>query len=175
MNYIPCATCKQAVTDPHKALLIATHIRFPDGVEYYVDWRIVHKGTCDPHDGPWYPLDRYVGQRGLSRFNRHLVFQGALRGTSQEEIDELRDLLSLFEDAETETKAGAPITGLTGRFAILKRDGYRCRICGRTAAEDGVKLEVDHKVPRSKGGADTEDNLWTLCFDCNRGKRASDL
>jgi 5-methylcytosine-specific restriction endonuclease McrA len=55
------------------------------------------------------------------------------------------------------------------RFAIFRRDNYRCQICGRTQA-DGVTLEVDHKQAKSKGGSDTWDNLWTLCFDCNRGK-----
>jgi len=58
------------------------------------------------------------------------------------------------------------------RFRILKRDGYRCQLCGRNA-QDGIKLEVDHKYPRSKGGTDDESNLWVLCFDCNRGKRDS--
>lgn len=60
------------------------------------------------------------------------------------------------------------------RFAVLRRDGYRCRICGRDA-QDGVKLEVDHKIPCAKGGTDDPLNLWTLCFDCNRGKRDHDL
>lgn len=60
------------------------------------------------------------------------------------------------------------------RFTILKRDGYRCQLCGRDA-RDGIKLEVDHKVARSKGGSDNPINLWTLCFDCNRGKRDADL
>ena len=59
--------------------------------------------------------------------------------------------------------------GLGLRFQVLRRDEYRCCICGREAA-DGVKLEVDHRVARSKGGMATLDNLWTLCFDCNRGK-----
>ena len=36
---------------------------------------------------------------------------------------------------------------------------------------DGVKLEVDHVHPRSKGGSDSEDNLVTACFDCNQGKK----
>lgn len=53
----------------------------------------------------------------------------------------------------------------------MERDGFRCCICGRTAKE--TKLEVDHKIPVSKGGTDSLDNLWTLCKDCNRGK--SDL
>jgi len=55
------------------------------------------------------------------------------------------------------------------RFKVLKRDGYSCQICGRTS-EDGVKLEVDHKMPKSQGGDNSLENLWTLCFDCNRGK-----
>lgn len=57
------------------------------------------------------------------------------------------------------------------RFLVLQRDNFRCCICGRTAKE--TKLEVDHKIPVSKGGTDSLDNLWTLCIDCNRGK--SDL
>lgn len=65
-------------------------------------------------------------------------------------------------------------TGLALRFAIFKRDKYRCQICGRSA-HDGVTLEVDHRVPRAKGGSDNPANLWTLCFDCNRGKSDSDL
>jgi predicted restriction endonuclease len=57
------------------------------------------------------------------------------------------------------------------RLLILERDGYKCCLCGRTAEE--VKLEVDHKIPVSKGGTDSINNLRTLCIDCNRGK--SDL
>ena len=57
------------------------------------------------------------------------------------------------------------------RYDILKRDNFRCQICGRTA-QDGVTLEVDHKKPIAKGGKTEPDNLWTLCMDCNRGKAA---
>jgi hypothetical protein len=64
--------------------------------------------------------------------------------------------------------------GKSLRFDILKRDNYRCQICGRDAS-DGVKLEIDHKVPKSKGGQDTYENLWTLCYDCNRGKSTKSL
>ena len=55
------------------------------------------------------------------------------------------------------------------RFFVLKRDRYRCRMCGRS----GVELEVDHKIPVAQGGSDALDNLQALCFDCNRGKRDS--
>lgn len=71
---------------------------------------------------------------------------------------------------------GRARAGLTtkARFVILKRDSYRCRICG-TSADDGCRLEVDHKVPVAKGGSNDPENLWTLCFDCNRGKGTHDL
>ena len=46
------------------------------------------------------------------------------------------------------------------RLAVLRRDGYRCRVCGR---EGGV-LEVDHVIPRYLGGAVWDmDNAQALC------------
>jgi 5-methylcytosine-specific restriction endonuclease McrA len=62
---------------------------------------------------------------------------------------------------------------LSLRFRILQRDGFRCRLCG-LARDDSpdVRLEVDHIVPRSRGGSNDPDNLWVLCFSCNRGKHA---
>jgi hypothetical protein len=54
------------------------------------------------------------------------------------------------------------------RFNILRRDGFRCCTCGR-GPRDGVHLEVDHIVPTTQGGQDIDGNLWTLCYDCNRG------
>lgn len=56
------------------------------------------------------------------------------------------------------------------RYAILQRDGFRCQLCGRSAEEHGVALEVDHQQPISKGGTNDDANLWTLCRDCNAGK-----
>jgi len=60
------------------------------------------------------------------------------------------------------------------RFAILKRDGYRCQLCG-TSATSGAQLEVDHKTPLAAGGDHRDGNLWTLCRACNQGKGADRL
>jgi hypothetical protein len=60
------------------------------------------------------------------------------------------------------------------RFLIFKRDNYRCQLCGRNA-QQGITLEIDHKIPRSKGGKSTKENLWVLCFTCNRGKHNDSL
>jgi len=56
------------------------------------------------------------------------------------------------------------------RYSIMERDGFVCKMCGRGNG-DGIKLEIDHIVPVSKGGQTEASNLQTLCFDCNRGKR----
>jgi hypothetical protein len=59
------------------------------------------------------------------------------------------------------------------RFQILRRDNFTCRYCGRSAPD--VVLEVDHVIPRSRGGKDHASNLVTACFDCNQGKSATEL
>lgn len=50
---------------------------------------------------------------------------------------------------------------------VFKRDNYTCFYCGKT----GCQLEVDHKLPVSRGGSSTLDNLVTACRHCNRQKR----
>lgn len=58
------------------------------------------------------------------------------------------------------------------RFQILARDKFRCRYCGRDAA-CGVRLELDHVLPMSKGGTWEYHNLVAACSDCNQGKKAA--
>ena len=55
------------------------------------------------------------------------------------------------------------------RYDVLKRDNYKCCICGYSA-KDGEKLQVDHIIPISKGGKTELSNLQTLCSRCNIGK-----
>ena len=55
------------------------------------------------------------------------------------------------------------------RYAVLHRDGFRCRYCGARAS-DGASLHIDHIVPVSRGGTDDEENLCCACSDCNIGK-----
>ena len=57
------------------------------------------------------------------------------------------------------------------RFIVMKRDNFKCCICGASPAKDpSVELHIDHIVPWSKGGETTIDNLQTLCSKCNLGK-----
>jgi len=57
------------------------------------------------------------------------------------------------------------------RYAVLKRDNEQCVKCGASPKKHGVVLEVDHKIPWSKGGTNELSNLQTLCHRCNRGKK----
>jgi ATP-dependent DNA helicase RecQ len=48
------------------------------------------------------------------------------------------------------------------RQQILRRDGWRCQSCGTMS-----NLEVHHKEFRSHSGADSGENLITLCAVCH--------
>ena len=58
------------------------------------------------------------------------------------------------------------------RFAVFKRDNFKCCACGASPAKDSsVELHVDHIKPWSKGGETILENLQTLCSKCNLGKK----
>jgi hypothetical protein len=59
------------------------------------------------------------------------------------------------------------------RWQVFQRDQWKCVACGR-GAQDDIILQVDHIVPRSKGGKDTLNNFQTLCHVCNSGKSNRD-
>jgi len=50
------------------------------------------------------------------------------------------------------------------RRAVFARDGHLCQYCG------GMAENIDHVVPRSKGGAHTWDNVVAACRACNARK-----
>lgn len=107
----------------------------------------------------------------LSRFYGYLRSRLACSEALQACIDAYREWQQLGNTYRaTRNDRKRPAGWLKLRFSILQRDDYRCQVCGRGASAT-LTLEVDHKVPRSKGGTDDPSNLWTLCFDCNRGKR----
>lgn len=50
------------------------------------------------------------------------------------------------------------------RRAVLVRDNFECQYCGRTAEN------VDHVIPRSRGGGHSWDNVVAACRPCNSRK-----
>ena len=121
------------------------------------------------------PLRRELGDFGYAvssdtftrRFGSWKKALGAAANSVQTSDEEPSGATaSLEEQREPNTRKALSVRK---RFLVFKRDRYKCRICSRS----GVELEVDHIISVAKGGKDRLDNLQTLCFDCNRGKRES--
>jgi len=51
------------------------------------------------------------------------------------------------------------------RRAVFMRDGHRCQYC------NGPAENIDHVVPRSRGGGHTWENVVAACRPCNARKQ----
>lgn len=122
--------------------------------------------------GPHYvmPFLRLQPYGPGSQLRKLITVRGHFRGAS-----DLAEVPTGFEGDRQPAPVKAvfkPALPSRLRYKILRRDKFTCQICGKSQG-DGVKLEVDHKTPRAKGGGHDPVNLWTLCNHCNGGK--SDL
>lgn len=94
------------------------------------------------------PIKRYVKVKGESSpYDGNLVYWSSRMGNSPE----------------------MPKTVST----LLKRQKGKCTHCGLTFRENDV-MEVDHKIPKSKGGKDSYDNWDLLHRHCHDIKTTSD-
>ena len=60
---------------------------------------------------------------------------------------------------------------------IFEKTGGRCHICRKSLVQRNYgsvgargAWEVEHSVPRAKGGSDHQNNLYPACIPCNRRK-----
>jgi ATP adenylyltransferase len=58
------------------------------------------------------------------------------------------------------------------RYEVLAKAKKRCELCGVSASK--TQIDVDHIVPRSKGGSNKIENLQALCRTCNAQKSNRD-
>lgn len=84
----------------------------------------------------------------------------------EDRISEYLEMRNPFGDSNLDAVPGSR------RYLVLKRSGGRCEACGVSSKE--TQIDVDHIVPRSKGGSNDISNLQALCRTCNAQKRASD-
>ena len=65
------------------------------------------------------------------------------------------------------------------RLAIYIRDNFICMHCGMDLRKiqpgDGIRIELDHVIPASKGGSNAADNLITSCSACNAQRGNKDI
>lgn len=54
------------------------------------------------------------------------------------------------------------------RDSLFERDDYRCQYCGNQFCED--ELNMDHVIPKDRGGRTSWENIVTSCIKCNSRK-----
>lgn len=54
------------------------------------------------------------------------------------------------------------------RESLFERDNYRCQYCGNNFEE--AHLNMDHVIPRDRGGRTSWENIVTSCIKCNSRK-----
>jgi 5-methylcytosine-specific restriction protein A len=57
------------------------------------------------------------------------------------------------------------------RLRILERDSHLCQPCLKEGRVH-VGNQVDHRIPKAKGGTDDDDNLQAINGDCHKAKTA---
>ena len=109
---------------------------------------------------------KYTSPQGRNSYSRRLEWN----------FDELCDGLRSAQDIQARRSTAEALRArerslMTSRLrvSILRRDDYRCKMCG-ASRDEGVNLHVDHIVPVSRGGRTLPENLQTLCQPCNLGK-----
>jgi hypothetical protein len=126
------------------------------------------------------PVFRDMGQKS-SRYTAS-TYAERFGGWRNALIEFLKCIVS--EQPESTTSAQTVVPGqpknrkrtardpnLRMKFRVMRRDNFKCVKCGRApATEHGLRLEVDHILAWSGGGETFEENLQTLCYNCNRGK-----
>jgi diadenosine tetraphosphate (Ap4A) HIT family hydrolase len=118
--------------------------------------------------------------RGITNKEKDIYSLIGYDKLNKEEIKELITLcnqkIDEYLDKRKDTwshrkKSAGYITG-TDKYEVLKRAKFHCELCGISA--DKKALEVDHILPRNKGGQDKLSNYQALCYSCNSMKRDRD-
>lgn len=105
----------------------------------------------------------YISPKGKKHYTKKLKCR-------YEELDEINNIIEKNKEYQASKEYQRSIMTDSLRYEILRRDEFRCQLCGATA-QGGAKLHVDHIIPVSKGGKTEKCNLRTLCDQCNLGKK----
>lgn len=84
------------------------------------------------------------------------------------EVERIRFDMQLIQNPEitgAEYQHGE-LAGWELRSYLLVKYDYRCAYCGK----QDTPFELDHQVPRSRGGSDRASNLVLACHECNQAK-----
>lgn len=172
-----CERCREPINSIDQGY-VEWRNRFYDNDLQSFDFQLVHhlpyspRGSCYRNTGHDYHLGIFVkGFTGFPNYDEWFYAEILSQAIQKEDQAKLKGWHNLLKASPKKTERNV---SKSLRFKVLKRDNYRCRLCGSTA-EHGIVLEVDHIKALAKGGSNALDNLWTLCDVCNRGKSDREL
>lgn len=149
---------------PLREELFVANLKIPFKKYRKYEEKLVKEVTINPRISIYFICRAsYVSPKGRNSYSGERTYTVEDLEAHKQHIEEIA------KQKETKTYQRRAMTQSL-RYDILKRDHFKCVLCGRSA-EDGVKLHVDHIIPVSKGGKTVPSNLRTLCEDCNFGKR----
>lgn len=126
-------------------------------------WRTLRKHGLVERDGSTYRLTKEY-QRLTAGQRRALI------RLADDKVVEF--LASRNSDPFGHRRKNAEALSGSVRYDVLARAKGRCEACGVSASER--RLDIDHILPRNKGGTNDFENLQALCYLCNSQKRDRD-
>ena len=117
---------------------------------------------------------------GITTKNKDVYTLNGFEALAKDEIDQLKrvcqekieDYLNQRKNVwQHRRKSSGYISGSV-RLEVFKRAKTKCEMCG--VSNKDKALEVDHIIPRNKGGTDDLSNLQALCYTCNSIKKDLD-
>lgn len=169
-----CACCSKHIDDMATAWIVWDMNKEPS-IDIHI--MAVHKGKCLALIERYIEVEQggYMGSAEALTFTDQLMYNsGDLPHQKKQEEKRLAEVASKRQipcATGNKAKQRAKMTPSL-RMKILARDNFECKICGRNP-RDKVFLHVDHIIPIALGGLSAEDNLQTLCNECNAGKSSS--
>jgi hypothetical protein len=159
--------------DDHDQIVLGLLRTLPPQLRWVVEMR-TGVWCGDGLDGSWSNWAWVGGNVGVDALGCKALFDAGIALLRAEAVARDMDVAAQSPRSSRQQPWRTASDYQRNRFDVLKRDAYRCQICG-ASAEEGARLEVDHRQSIARGGSSRKENLWTLCQDCNRGKGTEEL
>lgn len=97
---------------------------------------------------------------------------GFVKGLTDEDIAGVKEVLDMYDEEDEDNAVYKhPNYRKTGLENTESNYGwYKCIKCGKNYRKGD--MDIDHIIPKSKGGDNSKYNLQCICKHCNRSKQA---
>jgi 5-methylcytosine-specific restriction endonuclease McrA len=151
---------------------------------------VLHRAVGDPLHLPVLVVNRFFQPVQITSARRAFLLLYGGSALAIDEVGELHDFFAWRLLPVREGDDGLPVIGGSlrvprvlhlrryertrrpairlSRKNVMLRDAHQCQYCGRRPPVRD--LNIDHVLPRSRGGADSWENLVTACRVCNLRK-----